>query len=281
MKKEEKGTAVAAAPQGSKAVGPVIDYGQDAGRGYEGQTQADVTIPFLAVLQTNSPQITAREDCKPGMLINTVTEEVVDGLKTGLILVPALTEHCYVEWKPRDKGGGFVAKHLPESPVVVKAKTESREFGKYKTPAGNDLAETFYIYAVLLEKDNTKDPGMPIVIGFTSTKIGVYKKWNTKIKMFTIQLPDGRKQCPPLFAHQVRVTTYKETGNPKGEFFNFVLAPAVNNNLKDSLIPPGDPRLEAAKELKRMVEGNLVKVAHDSAQKTEGEETTDGKKPVF
>lgn len=280
MKNKESATAVAAPAQ--KAVGAVIDYGEDAGRGYEGQTQADVTLPFLAVLQSNSPQVTDREDCKPGMLINTVTEEVVDGLKTGVLFVPALTEHCYVEWKPRNKGGGFVGKHLPESPVVVKARTESKEFGKYTTPAGNDLAETFYIYGVLLEKDNPKEVGMPIVIGFTSTKIAVYKKWNTKIKMFTIQLPDGRKQAPPLFAHQVRLTTFKDN-NPKGDFFNFVLAPAVNGSLKESLIPPGDPRLEAAKELKRMVEGNLVKVAHDSAKKTEGEgaEGSGDKKPVF
>jgi len=277
--KKDSAKGAALATTGTTALSTHVDYGDDAGKGYEGQSQADMTIPFLGVLQSNSPQITDREDCKPGMLINTVTEEVVDGLKQGLLFVPALTQHVFVEWKPRDKGGGFVALYQPEADVVTKARQESKEFGKYKTPAGNDLVETFYIYAVLVDEDGVT-PAQPVVISFASTKIAVYKRWNTKIKMFQVSTPDGRKQMPPLFAHLTRIKTVKDS-NPKGDFFNFELVPA-KGGLKDSLVPPGSPLLEEAKGFKKLVEQNSVKLAHDSTTKTEGAETgseTGGRKP--
>lgn len=278
MKTEEKAKkpagGVALATQGTQAISTNVDYGEDAGRGYEGQSQADMTIPFIAVLQANSPQITDREDCKPYMLYNTVTEEVFDGLKDGILIVPALTQHTFVEWKPRDAGGGFVAQHSPESDVVKKAKAEG-EFGDYKTPAKNDLVETFYIFAVIAEGAVDKlAVGQFAVIAFTSTKIKVYKRWNTKIKMFTLQLPDGRKQQPPLFAHLTRLKTFKDKNN-QGDFANFVLEPA-RGELKESLIEPGSPLLEAAKEFKKLAEQSLVRLAHDSVKGTDA--ASDGPK---
>jgi hypothetical protein len=257
MAKENK----AVVPTAPQAVVPAADYGADAGVGFENQTRADISIPFLTVLQALSPQITSMEAAKPGMLFNTVTDELVDG-KTGRVFVPATTKHQYVEWVPREKGGGFVAAHEADSEVVKQAMAGSKDFGKYTTPNGNQLQETFYIYGMLL--DEADQPAEMAVIGFTSTKIGVYRRWNTKVNMFTLPQPDGRKVRPPLFAHKVRITTVKEKNN-KGEFFNFELQPA-NGSVAASLLPPGHAALEAAKQLRDMIVSGTAKADYASQQ---------------
>src|SRR5689334_776840 len=83
------------------------DYGQNAGAGFEGTTQADFTIPFISLLQAGSRVITESSiaDARPGMLLNTATQELIDG-KVGLVIVPVRREHAYVEWVPRAAGGG-------------------------------------------------------------------------------------------------------------------------------------------------------------------------------
>lgn len=240
------------------------DYGGDFDQGYENQTQDDLTIPFLSVLQSNSPQLDTIEAAKAGMLINTVTEELTKP-EEGVAFVPVTTEHCYVEWTPRVKGGGFVAKHDVDSPTVLKALDESQEFGVYLTPEGNELVETFYVYAVSLDED--LQPGEAFVIPFTSTKIKKYKRWSTKINTFMIRTPAGRRK-PPIFAHQVKITAVKERNN-KGDFWNFDLAP-LNGSLVESLLPPGSPALEAAKDFRETVAEGNARVAYDTQKTADG-----------
>lgn len=257
MKEEKK--AIVKTPENT--VSTAVDYGADVGAGFENQTNSDISIPFLSVLQSNSPQITEREDARPGMLLNTVTEELFSG-KIGRLFVPALTKHVYVEWKPRSAGGGMVAIHPVESEVAKKAVTGGT-FGKYKV-GDNDLVETFYMYGMLLNEDST--PDIMAVISFSSTKIGVYKRANTKIRMFQLPQPDGRKVTPPLFAHRLRITSVSEK-NAKGDYFNFDIQPAVNGSIKESLLPPGHPALEAARDCKIAVESNTAKAAYETAEK--------------
>ena len=246
-----------------------FDYGEDAGSGFENQTAADYSIPFLGVLQQMSPQVKDPDDggiagARPGMLLNTVTEELYSA-KEGLQFVPAHTEHVFVEWVPRESGGGFVAVHQINSDVVKRAKANAREYGKYRTDAGNDLVETFYVYGITCDD---RDAGEMLVIAFTSTKIKVYKRWNTKIGMFQIKTGDGRKVRPPLFAHRVKLTTSKEKNN-KGEFYNLAINPA-ETDLTASLLSPDDPRFMAAKECKRMVESGMARAAYDSQDNAGG-----------
>lgn len=255
-------------PKTQNTVPAVLDYGADTGVGFENQTRDDITIPFLTVLQALSPQITSMQDAKPGMLFNTVTEELFDG-KTGIILVPATTRHVYVEWVPREKGGGFFGVHEVNSDVVKQARANSKEFNKLTTPSGNQLTETFYLYAVVLDKND--EPLNPVTLAFTSTKISVYKRWNTKVNMFTIKSPSGAKIRPPLFAHKVRVTAVKEKNN-KGEFYNFDLQPA-NGGVADSLLPPGHPALEAAKEFRQLVESGAARADYESSHPSSQEDT--------
>ena len=237
---------------------PIVahDYGEDAGAGYQNQTADDFQIPFLALLQKGSPQVDEEdgiEGARPGMIINTGTDE----LFTEVEFVPALTEHAFIEWIPRDAGGGFVARHGRTSDVVAAAKAESTEFGKYSTPAGNDLVETFYVYGVIVSEGVMR----PVIIAFTSKKISIYKKWNSKNKSCMIQNEDGSKSEPPAFAHLTKITSAGEQ-NVHGKFFNFRLAPAKGSVI-DSLLPPEDERYIKARELMELVSSGKVEINYD------------------
>lgn len=249
------------------------DYGQDAGSGFEGQTQEDLSIPFLTVLQALSPQVVDNqpEGARAGMLFNTVTQELHDG-KEGLLFVPCMTQHVFVEWIPRKKGGGFVGVHDLASPVVARAREKSTEFGKFWTydEAGNEdnqLVETFYVFGVMTGTDPANATELsPVILAFTSTKIKVYKGWST--------LVNKRKDRAPLFAFLVHLGSVSQE-NASGKFFNFSL-----RNV--SMLAPDDARYTAAKGLKALIGSGRAKAAYES-QTTEGGESEaagkDGKPP--
>lgn len=258
-------------------VGEVIDYGNFAGQGFEGQSQADISIPFITVLQGLSPQVERIDGAKVGMLINTVTEELYKG-DEGLLFVPALTQHVFVEWVPRAKGGGFVGVHPITDEAVVKAtelarvrNAEIKASGKdekrvqARLDNGNDVIETFYIYGALCDEE------LPLgmaVIACTSTKIKAYKKFNTRVRTHLVSTPSGRVN-PPMFANLTRLLTTKEK-NSQGEFYNFDFQPA-NGSLKDSLLRTDDPRFLAAIDVKKMVESGKARAAFESQDAAGGD----------
>ena len=248
---KKKSTAVA-----KKGTSALAAYKEYEGAGYEGQTQEDIAIPFLSVLQATSPQVEEMKNAKAGMLFNTVTEE----LTKEVLFIPSKSEHCFVEWVPREKGGGFVQKHKPGCDLVNNAKSAAEEFGKLKTENGNDLVETFYYYGMLVDE---KEPLGPAVIAFTSTKIKVYRRFNTRINTFMLKTPDGRKMRPPMFSHVLRISSVPEENN-KGKFFNFKLESA-NTSLADSMVTPDDPRFQAAAEIYELINSGVARAAYETA----------------
>lgn len=256
-----------------KTESAVVTFSYDGfeGAGFENQGASDVTIPFLGVLQALSPQL--KKDGIPGaqagMLINTVSEQLFDG-DEGVLFVPAFTEQCFVEWVPRKEGGGFVARHEVDSEVVKKAQAESTKFGKYRVGT-NELIETFYLYGVICPEGEVPSP---VVIAFTSTKIGVYKRFNSKLRLLTLADASGRRFQPPLFAHLTRIKTKEET-NQSGSFYNFVLEPA-NGSVRESLLPKEDIRFQAAAEVRDMIKAGTKKVDYTRTVDGAGE----GEAPV-
>ena len=97
------------APAGAVAT---YDYGGDQGAGFEDTSGSDLSVPFLGILQSNSPQVEDKDPTgsEPGMLFNTVTRELVSS-EDGVVFLPCHKETAYVEWVPRNKGGGFVGLH--------------------------------------------------------------------------------------------------------------------------------------------------------------------------
>lgn len=269
MSKKELQTA----PAETKALA-AMDYGDNAAKGFDNQTREDVTVPFLGLLQGLSPQLETLEGAKPGLLFNTVTNELY---KDGVVIVPALTQHVFVEWKPRSQGGGFVAVHALDSPIV-RAARETMEFGKY-AHGENELNETFYIYGVQL--DSAHNPVGPITIAFTSTKIKSYKRWSAATSMFLLPADAlGRRPRPPMFAHRVKVTSTKEK-NIHGEFHNYVLTPAEGGSILQSLLPPDSAAFLAGAECYEMFAKGMASIDYSKQSERGGASEDAGGKPVF
>ena len=102
------------------------------------------------------------------------------------------------------------------------ARNEGRAIGKLKVPQPPDdkgkpqpdheLVEGFEIYAILFSKDG-EVLGFAM-IPFTSTKIKVYRAWNSAIGNFAPTII-GKKLAPgqvPIFAHRVKMTSDRRRG---------------------------------------------------------------------
>ena len=253
---------------------PAVDYGDFAGAGFEDHSKDDYALPFFGVLQALSPQIENMDEAKPGMIINTVTEELFSG-NEGIRFIPCHTQHVYVEWTPRDQGGGLVAVHELNSDAVTWAK-ENCKFGEYKSPDGNDLVETFYVYGIMLRDDGTAEQG---VLAFSSTKIKKYKQWMTKARTVQVKNGQGRRVTPPLFAHVYRLTTEKQKNN-KGEFYNWNIT-WDGSSASDCRLSPEDPLFEEAAGLAGMVKSGAAKADHESQAATGGGGEDNGEEMPF
>lgn len=245
------------------------DYSAYAGAGFESHTQGDYAVPFLGVLQSNSPLIESNAEARPGMLFNTVTHELFEA-KKGIAFVPAETQHVFVEWTPRDMGGGFVEIHQLNSDIVKNAQKD-QEFGKYKmvkgNPKSNDLVETYYIYGILVKDDGSTEQ---LIIAFTSTKNKIYKQWMTKARTIQIPLPDGRRIVAPLFAHRYRVTSLGQK-NSKGSFYNFQVG-FDGADATSCRLDPKSPLFLDAVAFRDLIQSNGVRAAHDTQTPASTEE---------
>jgi len=258
-------TDVATVKQANTAVAVAAgayDYGADAGSGFEGTSQSDLTIPFLNVLQALSPEV-EQGTGRLGEIFNTVTGEVIAG-QTGLPFIPCYKEVVFVEWTPRAKGGGLVARHAPDSTTVKQALSDRQQVGKMVLPNGNELVETHYIYLLTLDEAGEQTTGFA-VLSCSSTKITPVKKLLTALYMM--------KGKPPLFANRVKLTTVKES-NEKGSFANVKFDP-LKGTWAESLINPATHRalLDEGKAFREMIISGAAKMAEerlDAAPSAEG-----------
>ena len=158
----------------NKASASLALFGDDA-KGFDNMTQDDLALPFVRILGQLSPQVTAGdpkyiEAAKPGMIYNTVTNELYDG-KKGIKVIPCYYKKDYPEWSDRGDGPGApVAVHMPNSPVIA---TGKRDGSKIRLPNGNYLEETASYYVMI----ETKSGGYtPALITMKSTQLNVSKK---------------------------------------------------------------------------------------------------------
>jgi len=232
MAKKTSSTAVtqhAAKPaiQGSTAVTEIPkDWIDDAGAGFEGADRDSYAIPFLTLLQSNSPQCKKSdgayiEGAEEGAFLNTVSNEVYDG-DEGVLLVPVTFRRVFVEWAPRETGGGFVKEHSVADAANIE--TEIREFeGGAKrvcrTDNGNIIADTRLHYCMQVEEET--GTWAPIVLSFTSTQIKKSRNWMSAMSRMTVNTDRGPVTLP-MFCHVYRVTSAAES-NAKGSWMGFNL----------------------------------------------------------
>lgn len=231
------------------------DYGESSGIGFEGTKGTDLSVPFINLLQANSPEIEGEliPGAKTGDMVNSVTHELIKG-DTGFVFLPVHKEEAWVEWVPRNKGGGLVGMHDPNGALVqeliknnggtrIPPKGTDGKRISFKN-GSNEIIETYYVYGLLLNKEGTEVESFA-VISFSSTKIKPYRDWLTSMYLI--------KGKPPIFANRAVFKSVKQK-NESGTFANFTINP-LKETWAASLIDPIKEKnlLDEAVQFREMV----------------------------
>jgi len=288
--KSKKETAVATTtPAGLPAEYQSFAGPGGRGQGWDNVTAADIAIPFLNLLQDNSPQVKKASASKidgaeAGFFIDSVSNEIYGD--DGVIIVPVYTEPKVVEWIPRDEGGGgggLVGVYEFNGPEHARAKAAAGgDVTKMRSEDGsNELKETFYMYAMILaSEDAVEFTNSGVMIAFSKSKIKPYR-----IGMGRINKVKGSADLP-LYCNRLRLKGVPDTGKGGDDYMNVQIEPIFTDkgtdpdNVIASRIPgtldgQTHPLLLTAQKFYEGLVGGTVKV--DYAQQTEdGGSKTDG-----
>ena len=133
MNQPNKNEQAVVKKQSSAVAAPTVDLAllaQDAGQGLSEVNMDTISIPFLKILSSMSPQTKKSkseyvEGAEEGMIFNTVTEELIDGAE-GISVVPCYFEPVALEWTDRGQGSSApVGQHPVDTPLWDKTKKMS------------------------------------------------------------------------------------------------------------------------------------------------------------
>lgn len=256
----------------------IPDYGDDAGKGMEKVDREEQRVPFIRVLQAKSPTAEVGSPTKipghePGMFIHMGTQEVWPGDGT-VEFIACFREKDYVEWVPMTEGrdGGLVGRRGWYDPLVAELRAKQGRFGKLTTPDGNEIAQTFYLYGLLIP------PGEAVrrvVIGFSSTQIKKYQAVIDRVDSLKFK-KDGKVRQPPLYAWRWKLSTVAEHKG-KNNWFGIRIEPVGKTNL-DSLMPVTSDLYMMARDFHDLMATGTVDAAveqmggHGGAEQEPGED---------
>ena len=236
-------------------------------QGFEHADRDSFAIPFLQLLQKMSPQVDEGEDgyvegARPGMYVNTVTEELFPG-DPGVLVVPCHYERRFIEWVPRSAGGGFVADHPPEHGLKLMQQTTRDENNRDILPeSGNELQDTRQHYVLILREDGNWEPA---IVSMTRTAQKASKRWMTMMQNIKWPRKGGGYFTPPMFSHVYRLGVQRRS-NDQGTWY-------VPNPAKERPLGEGDEELfHAAKGFRDQIVQGEARAAYDSVD-TEGGST--------
>lgn len=187
----------------------------DAHDGMDNISSEDVALPFLKVLSQLSPELETVEGAKAGMIYNTVTGEVYDGVG-GIKVIPCHYERKYIEWTPRGQGSGApVAVHPATSDIMTKTFRKSGESKDY-LENGNYIENSAQHYVLIVDDAGNASPALIVM---KATQLKKSRKWNSM--MMTLKL-NGKNGpfTPPSYSHVYRLMTTKES-NDKGSWYGW------------------------------------------------------------
>lgn len=257
------------AKKGSTALAK-YDYGDMAGQGLDSIGANEVIIPFLALLQGNSPQVTEKtvKGATASMFLNTATGQLwpADSAEDeeGIVFLPVAREVKWVEWIKREGGGtgGLVTMYDPGDPDLIEHQRDAE--GRKIEFVGEDgkthqINETYYVYGLILTPDG-KDVVSQAVISFSVTKIKPYKKWMTGLT--------GLKKMgnPPMYAVRTRLRSFLDSNSSGQKYYNFLAEP-FGEDWAAGLLDPNDEQerelLLTGKALAESINAGTARADHD------------------
>ena len=188
----------------------------DAGQGIANIKQEDLALPFLKVLGQLSPEVNKRdakyvEGSQPGMIINSVTNELYDGEK-GIQVLPVYYKRQQIEWQDRGESKGAPVNIYDAGDDIPQ--TTRDKSNKDRLANGNYLENTVSHFVVLLGKTPTT-----ALISMKATQLKISRKWNSMMMGIKMQGKNGLF-TPPTYSHIYKLKTVQQS-NDKGTWFGW------------------------------------------------------------
>lgn len=235
----------------------------DAGEGTAFSAD-EMQIPFVRLLQALSPQLNKKkaeyiDGASSGDAFNNVTGQYWDG-EQGLTVIPCYQTTKYLEFTPREMGGGFRGEINPNNPVLQQT---TRSGSKEILPNGNELVKSDQHFCLIVDEDGGFQPA---VIDMKSTQLKVSRRWKTQIAMQKVTLPNGSKVTPPVFATMWKLRSVEES-NDQGSWSNWAVE-------KVGLVKDRDLYQEA-RTFRKSIEAGEVKAAPDEHEQSAARQEAD------
>jgi hypothetical protein len=264
----------------------VVDLGDDAGLGMDNMDSSELRIPFLYLLQANSPQVAEPvgqgagvPGAKAGMFMDSSTGELYE---SPIALIPCSRDemHKFLEKTPQALGGGLVAVYEPNDPIVLELKAKHGKFGKLPRNVtrrddkgqaldGTELQETFTLGGIFVPNPESGKSPFKALLSFKSTQIPKYQSMMGRLKnSIVFPHPDPTKpaQKPAVFSLVWKLESVYES-NAKGKFYGMNLTLWAKNTDGTEMRPINSltkklfPELyEESKAFYEFLRGNASKV---------------------
>ena len=199
---------------------PTNIFEDDAAKGLGAIGQEDLALPFLKILGQLSPEVNKRdgkyvEGAEPGMIFNSVSGELHDGVK-GIDVIPCFYKLEYIEWKDRGEGlGAPVAIYDSSSDIMSKTKPDANY--KDRLPNGNYIEKTASHFVIV-----SGDSPSTALISMKSTQLKISRKWNSMMSGIKMKGKNGMF-TPASFSHIYKLKT-TQMQNDKGTWFGWEIS---------------------------------------------------------
>ena len=197
-------------------------FEDDAAKGLGKIGQEDLALPFLKILGQLSPEVNKRdgkyvEGAEPGMIFNSVSGELYDGVK-GINVIPCFYKLEYIEWKDRGEGlGAPVTIYDSSSDIMSKTKPDANY--KDRLPNGNYIEKTASHFVIV-----SGDSPSTALISMKSTQLKISRKWNSMMSGIKMKGKNGLF-TPASFSHIYKLKT-TQMSNDKGTWFGWEVSKA-------------------------------------------------------
>ena len=188
----------------------------DANKGSQNIAQDDLALPFLKVLGQLSPEVNKQnskhvEGAEPGMIINTVTNELYNGSK-GVNVLPVYYKRQYIEWQERGTSTGApvnIYEAGDDLPKTIRGKDN-----KDRLPNGNYLDKTASHLVHLLGHNPTT-----ALVSMKATQLKISRKWNSLMMGIKMKGKNGLF-TPPTYSHIYNLKIV-QMSNDKGTWYGW------------------------------------------------------------
>ena len=207
-------------------------FEDDAAKGLGTIGQEDLALPFLKILGQLSPEVNKRdgkyvEGAEPGMIYNSVSGELFDGVK-GIDVIPCFYKLEYIEWKDRGEGLGAPVAIYDSSSDIMSKTTPDANY-KDRLPNGNYIEKTASHFVIV-----TGDSPSTALISMKSTQLKISRKWNSMMSGIKMKGANGMF-TPASFSHIYKLKT-TQMSNDKGTWFGWEVSkvgPVTDKGLYD------------------------------------------------